>query len=165
MVSAGNPADSVPGFAGDGPATADTVSAGAMHLAGGIHAELSAPSGMLFAGGGTGGLDVQFVDLTAASGRQVGSAGGSTVVGAAPDQQVAGTPVANAPLAAALDTTALDTTALETAHPALPGAFCTGPSSGVPGGAMRPDAVGRGGSAALFGAPRPPLGVPAKVWD
>ena len=146
MVSAANPADSVPGFAGtdaDG-APPDTVSAGAMHLAGGTHTDRSAPSGMLFVGGGAGGLDVQFVDLTAASDRHAGGAGDSTVAGAAaPDRWFA--------------------TALDKAHAALPAAFSTGPSSGVPGGAMQPEAMARTGSAALHHAPMPPAVVPLKL--
>jgi len=120
----------------------ETVAPGAMHLSGGSHADLLGVPGMQFLG--TGGLQVDFVDLSA-----VGSAG--------PD---AG-PISFTewrPGGASVPAVGFDAAAQQAAG-AMLADFATGSSNGVPGGAMQPDASGRVGGASFGDS-----GMPDSAW-
>ena len=120
----------------------DTVATGAVHPSGGSHVDLLGNPGMQFLG--AGGLQVEFVDLTAA-GPAARDAGPISFT----DWQPSG---------ASVPAGGLDAAANQAAGVMLAD-FAAGSGNGLPGGAMQPDAPGRTGRS-RFGDP----GMPSAKW-
>ena len=163
MSAADQPA-SVSGAAEGVPSAADgeTVSAGAMHLAGGSHADLFGQPAMLFldaggSGSGGSGLRVDFVDLSSANGLYDPAAAGAGPISF--DPWPAGGETVGAAAAHATEFGA----AVNYAYASMLAEFPAGQGAGLPGGAMQPDASARTGSAAPNEVNVPLIGVPFRL--